>query len=105
MTLSDAQLFDFNAALMEDYDDEKARADLEEHGDVFRAQLIAALYLSDLAETLADPNDPTYKSMDALKVSGWVDSLRHVAAYLRQGYYLPGGMHYEEVVRKRQLPS
>jgi hypothetical protein len=29
MSLSDAELFDFNAALLEDYDDGKAHADLE----------------------------------------------------------------------------
>ena len=112
--LSDAQLFDFNAGLMADYDDEKARADLEKYGDAFRFQLIAALHLSDWAERLDDPDDPIRKSMDVREtrgwvnereIHGWVNALQAVAAYLRQGYYLPGGNLFEEVVSKRQPPA
>jgi hypothetical protein len=48
----DAHLFDFNAGLLADYDDDKARAELQRHGDAFRFQLIAALHLSEWAERL-----------------------------------------------------
>jgi hypothetical protein len=39
--------------------------------------------------------------MDELEVRGWVNALQQVAAYFRQGYYLPGGMQFEQVVRDR----
>jgi hypothetical protein len=102
MALSDAQLFDFKAGLMADYDDAQARADLEWHGDAFRYQLVAALHLSEWAETLADESDPIYESMEANEIRGWVNALQNVAAYLRQGYYLPGGKLYDEVVSDRE---
>ena len=39
--------------------------------------------------------------MDEKEVRGWVNALQNVAAFLRQGYYLPGGIHFEQVVRER----
>jgi hypothetical protein len=111
---NDAHLFDFNAGLLADYDDDKARAELQRHGDAFRFQLIAALHLSEWAERLDDPDDPLRKSMDIresrgwvsdAEIRGWVNALHAVAAYLRQGYYLPGGSLFEEVVGERQPPS
>jgi hypothetical protein len=39
------------------------------------------------------------------EIRGWVNALHAVAAYLRQGYYLPGGSLFEEVVGERQPPS
>lgn len=100
--MDDRHLFDFNAALLLDYDDEKARADLEKYGDAFRFQLIAAMQLSDWADRLADPDDPTHRMMDEREIRGWVNALREVAAVIRQGSYLPGGPLYEGVLRERQ---
>lgn len=99
--LSDAELFDFNAALMVDYDDEKAHANLERYGDAFRYQLVAALSLDDWVADLQDPDSLASKHLDEIAVRGWVNALQHVAAYFRQGYYLPGGRLFEEVVHRR----
>ena len=99
MPLSDAELFDFNAALMADYDDDKAHADLERFGDAYRFQLVAALHLDGWIANLQDPGSPALQSIDEQELRGWVNALQHVAAYLRQGYYLPGGQLFEEVVR------
>lgn len=100
--LSDAELLDFNAALMVDYQDELTHERLEEYGDAFRYQLVAALQLSEWAETLADPDDPINRTMNAVEIRGWVNALQNVAAYLRQGYYLPEGRMFEGVVRDRR---
>ena len=104
MPFSDQRLFDFNAALMEDYDDAKAHADLETYGDAFRFQLVAALDLDDWAERLEDPDSPLTRTLDELEIRGWVNATRQLAAYLRQGYYLPGGVQYERVLRDRGDP-
>jgi hypothetical protein len=98
--LSDAELFDFNARLMVDYDDERAHTLLEEYGDAFRYQLVAALHIAGWAEELADPENPVRRSIDPTQINGWVYALGHVAASLRQGYYLPGGESFEATVRR-----
>ena len=85
---------------MADYDDEKAHADLEKYGDAFRFQLIAARHLDDWAKQLEDPDSPLTAEMDEIELRGWVNAIRNVAAFLRQGYYLPGGQHYEQIVNR-----
>ena len=98
MPLSDEDLIDFNARLLIDYSDEKAHADLEEYGDVFRVQLIEALHLSAWADSLAEGEHPALASLNVEVVQGWINALREVAAHLRQGNYLPGGTFYEATV-------
>jgi hypothetical protein len=101
MPLSDAQLFDFNAALLADYDDAKAHGDLEKYGDAFRFQLIAALHLDRCVDRLQDPESAASRELDEKELRAWVTALQSVAAFLRQGYYLPDGANYEEVVGDR----
>ena len=96
---------DFNASLLADYNDDAAHAALETYGDAFRYQLAAALHLSDWAERMSDPEDPIHETMDAQEIQGWINAIHHVAGYLRQGYYLPGGLHFEQVVSERQSPD
>jgi hypothetical protein len=62
--LSDAELFDFNAGLMVDYDDEKAHSDLETYGDAYRFQLVAALHLDEWVASLQDPGSPGSQQLD-----------------------------------------
>jgi hypothetical protein len=100
--LTDPELLDFNAALMADYDEERAHENLERYGDVFRYQLLMALDISQWAESLADPRGPTRNAMDARQMLGWVDALQNVAACLRQGDYLPGGSRFEGMRRTGQ---
>ncbi len=72
MPLSDAELFDFNAALIEDYDDEKAQVDLETYGDAFRFQLIAALHLDAWVASLQEDE----AILGPGEVRGWVNALK-----------------------------
>lgn len=48
-------------------------------------------------ERLQDRNSPAAQALDEHELRGWVNALQNVAAFLRQGYYLPGGPHYEDV--------
>ena len=100
--LSDAELFDFNAALLEDYDDERAHANLKRYGDAFRFQLVLALFLDEWVDVLKDPESAGYeRSMGEHELRGWVWALQGVADSLRSGDYLPGGCIFEHVVRGR----
>jgi hypothetical protein len=75
MPLSDSELFDFNAALVFDYDDAKAHADLVKHGDVFRYQLLAALFLDGWVERLQDDDPPIRASMSEEEIPGWITEI------------------------------
>ena len=98
MALSDAQLFDFNAALIVDYDDERTQAALAQHGDAFRYQLTAALHFDTWASRLEE--SPSV-AMDPAEIRGWINALRNVAAMIRKADYLPGGWAYEDVQKTR----
>jgi hypothetical protein len=52
-------------------------------------------------ERLQDPDSLASKHLDELEVRGWVNALQNIAAFLRQGSYLPGGDFFKEVVRDR----
>jgi hypothetical protein len=98
--LSDAELFDFNAAQLADYDDERAHAALENYGDAFRYQLVAALHLDAWADRVEEDDSPAAQTMNPLEVRGYVNALREVAASIRQCAYLPGGIAFESVQRR-----
>ncbi len=56
MALSDDELVDFDETRLDDYDAAKARLALEQHGDAFRYQLIAARWLDAYAQRRAEPS-------------------------------------------------
>src|SRR4051794_4955973 len=95
MALSDDELLDFNEKELDHFDRTQARASLAKHGDAFRLQLITARHLEFWAKELE-----SHKSIssDAQRDAGVVWGLRQVAANLRQGDYLPGGVFYDQVV-------
>ena len=68
-----------------------ARRLLREHGDVFRAQLVAARWLDDYRQRRKEHWSPRD---DAFEL-GVEETLRDIAAHLRQGDFLPGGRLYE----------
>jgi hypothetical protein len=101
MSLSDEQLLDFNPDRLAAFDYEEAWKRLEEHGDVYRAQLVGARCLAGYRRRrLADHQAPPLGfSQDY--TDGWDEAMRDVIAHLRQGDFLPGSAWYEDEVEGR----
>jgi hypothetical protein len=99
MTLSDNELLDFDASQLAMADAGDARRLLHEHGDVFRAQLVAARWIDGYLERLERAAEsPT---SDLRFKEGVKDTLRDIAAHLRQGDFLPGGLLYEQELTRQ----
>jgi hypothetical protein len=99
MALSDNELLDFDASGLAMAEAGDARRLLREHGDVFRAQLVAARWIDwyrESRERLAESptSDPRFEE-------GVGDTLRDIAAHLRQGDFLPGGRLYEDEQKRK----
>jgi hypothetical protein len=88
MPLSDEDLLDFDMKRLGGLRRHPRRV-LEEHGDAFRYQLVAARWIEQWAERVERPS-PTKSEWDA----GYARALREVVAHLRQGDFLPGGAVY-----------
>ena len=97
MALSDEELLDFDERMVAKYDAAKARRALEEHGDAFRYQLIAARHMERWADSLEKSGGP---DVDKQFQAGYIRALREVSADLRQGDYLPGGLHHDDIARE-----
>ena len=98
MALTDKDLLDFDEKRLASagYEPAKARRALEEHGDAFRYQLVAARQIEQWADGVElSGRSPT---ADRAWVDGHARALRQVAEHLRLGYYLPGGRLYDETV-------
>jgi len=67
---------------------------LEEYGDAFRYQLVAARWIQQWAARLEEHAPLTGEQYN----EGYVQALREVIAHLRQGDFLPGGQVYDEMV-------
>lgn len=97
--LSDDELLDF------DHDDlfdvqvfdkpYEGRRMLEEHGDVFRSQLLIARWLDGWAQRICEPSGANPATVYAL-----TNTVLEMSAYLRQGRFLPGGTFYEDEIRR-----
>lgn len=97
MLLTDQDLLNFDRDAIQHFDLDDAKDALDEHGDVYRAQLVAAHWLDGWAERLTetDPiDDPKFDE-------GFAQALREVAAHLRQGDLVPGGVLFEDVAAGR----
>ncbi len=101
MALSDDQLLEFDAGQYASYDEAKAREALAgEHGDAYRAQLVAARWIEGWRRrTLA--GEPA-GSEDW--VNGWDEALSEVVAHLRQGDLIPGGILYTDATGAWEEP-
>jgi hypothetical protein len=105
MALSDDQLLEFDSGQYASYDEGKAREALAgEHGDAYRAQLVAARWVEGWRQrTLAeDPVGSGARSEDWVR--GWDDALREVVAHLRQGDLIPGGILYTDATGAWEEP-
>jgi hypothetical protein len=96
MALSDEELLDFDLKRL---GERGPRSILEEHGDVYRQQLIVARWIEHWAigleeNRVTEPGGESY-------YEGMAAALRDVTAHLRQGDLLPGGVLYEDTMARR----
>jgi hypothetical protein len=98
MALSDDELLDFDLKRLGGFE-RSPHSLLEEHGDVYRAQLVTARWLDGYRERRAQPSI-TSDPEDRFE-AGAQDTLRDIAAHLRQGDFLPGGTLYEDEIEGR----
>lgn len=98
MLLTDQDLLNFDHATIQHFDLGEAQDILEdEHADIYRAQLVTAHWLDGWAERLSEGD-----SLDDPKFDeGFTKALREVAAHLRQGDLIPGGVIFEDVATGR----
>jgi hypothetical protein len=99
MTLTDEELLQFDETRLTDFDPARAQQALDEHGDVFRAQLITARWIEQWANGLEGDTWTLPSEVEQRKGVIW--ALREVAAHLRQGDLIPGGTLYEQTVGPR----
>jgi hypothetical protein len=95
MMLTDDDLLDFSGSSLSIHD---ALRLLEEHGDVYRAQLVAACWLEDCrkrrqanSEEVAWP-----RRTNADHEAGFQAAASEMIAHLRQGDFLPGSDSYPD---------
>ena len=94
MALSDEDLLEFNHLRLHMEGDVTPRKLLNEHGEVYRAQLVAARWLADLANGF-DVEAPGLRQDDGF-MRGQAVAYRDVVKYLLQGNFLPGSRAYDE---------
>lgn len=97
VALTDSDLLDFDyGRLAGDWSRQDGERALAEHGEVCRAQLIAAHFAERWCEdVLADPG-----LMGAEELRTFEHGLRDMAAHLRQGDFLPEGILYREEIAR-----
>jgi hypothetical protein len=75
---------------------------LQEHGDLYRVQLVAARWFDDYRKrrrtSHAKRSPGSLHSDDHEK--GFDEAMRDVVAHLRQGDFLPGGKLYQDAVKR-----
>lgn len=104
--LSDDELLDFDSRRYSDYRRSDARRALREHGDTYRAQLVAAHMLAGYRERRLDHNKQPPLGFSQEYMDGWDEAMRDVIAHLRQGDFLPGSGWFEDEVESRlRTPS
>jgi hypothetical protein len=105
MQLTDQELLDFDQRRLADFKLKRAQSTLAgKHGDTYRVQLLDALWIDGWRERLMeDKESPTAHPAE------WYDgaefAFREIAAHLRQGDLLPGGILYEETDDGKLLPG
>jgi hypothetical protein len=77
------------------YDTGDGRRLLHEHGEVYRAQLVAAGWLEGTRTRRLSEAPPAAWSPD--HEDPWDEAMRDVIAHLRQGDFVKGGQLYEDV--------
>jgi len=77
-----------------------ARRLLREHGEAFRAQLVAAMWIEQWLERALEGQRESPSRSEQFE-SGFESALLEVVAHLRRGDFLPGGRLYEDQISGR----
>ena len=102
-TLSDDEVLDFDMKPLGVLR-RTPRELLDRYGDAYRLQLVAARCFEARAIGVESQiESPTTLSCQRERYEGMAEALRDVAAYLRKGDLLPGGILYENTLRQRLL--
>jgi hypothetical protein len=99
--LSDDELLDFDTSRLAHWEPRLGERMLEAHGPLYRNHLVIAKHLDHWREGNAGLQEMKNYSRggvdpDDVDTIDW--GLKEVAAHLRQGDYLPGGVLYEETI-------
>lgn len=99
--LSDDELLDFDQDDLFDVETlgkpYEGRRMLEENGDVFRSQLLLARWIDGWAQRICEEPGP----MNPGAVYSVTNTLLELAAYIRQGRFLPEGQFYEDEMMRQ----
>jgi hypothetical protein len=97
--LTDDDLLEFHPSSLLMTEAGDARRLLHEHGEVYRAQLIAACWLEDSQKRRAAESDavPWPRRTSSDHEAGFEEAVRTIIARLRQGDFLPGGDSYRDI--------
>src|SRR4051794_40187994 len=96
MPLTDEELWDFDHGRLADFDLSQAKAKLAGHGDIYRVQLVAARFVDGWRDRMNEMKESPSNRHDDTWYDGFNYAMREVAAHLRQGDLIPGGILYEE---------
>lgn len=95
MTLTDDQLLDFDHDQLAHFDLAVARDQLDKDRASYRPQLVLARWIDGWRERMAANEGGPARDQEQW-IEGFDYAAREVAAHLRQGDFLPGGVLYEE---------
>jgi hypothetical protein len=91
--MTDDELLEFDySRLASGVTRDQAEQHLAKHGEVYRAQLVAARFAERWIENLLDG-----PHMDSEALASYEHALRDMAAHLRSGDLLPGAVIYREI--------
>ena len=102
--LDDNELLNFAASTLAMAEAGDARRLLREHGDVFRAQLVAARWLEGYRQRRLSETAGLVGGWPEGHEEGWDEAVRDVIAHLREGDFLPGGRLYEDEQKRSEEP-
>jgi hypothetical protein len=94
--LTDNDLLEFDASTLAMADAGDARHLLHEHGDVFRAQLVAARWLDGYLRRRPEGQARRVGRHSEDHETGFAEAMHDAVAHLRQSDSLPGGPLYED---------
>ena len=101
MPFDDNELLDFDSSTLNVSKAGDARRLLREHGDVFRAQLVAARWLEKQRHKRRQTRQTRPGEWPSAHDAGWDEAMEDLVQYLRQGDFLPGGRFYDDEAKER----
>jgi hypothetical protein len=93
---TDEALLDFDKSRMANWDDARAAGLLAGQRDLYRNHLVVARWICGWADRMEEDQDAGPPE----RLESFVLALREVAAHLRQGDLVPGGILYEDEISR-----